>query len=30
MNFHKLNEGGVRNDAGVLIQIKHPDYLGVS
>ena len=27
MGFYKLNEGGVSNDEGVLIQIKHPDYL---
>lgn len=27
MSFYKLNEGGVSNDEGVLIQIKHPEYL---
>lgn len=27
MSFQKVNEGGARNDAGVVIQIKHPEYL---
>ncbi len=27
MSFYKVNEGGARNDAGVVIQIKHPEYL---
>ena len=27
MSFHKVNEGGARSDTGVVIQIKHPDYL---
>lgn len=27
MSFHKVNEGGARSDAGVVVQIKHPEYL---
>lgn len=27
MSFHKINEGGARSDAGVVVQIKHPEYL---
>ena len=27
MEFYKINEGGVRRDDGVNIQIKHHDYL---
>lgn len=27
MSFQKVNEGGARNDSGVVIQIKHPEYL---
>ncbi len=27
MSFQKVNEGGARNDFGVVVQIKHPEYL---
>ncbi|WP_085717715.1 hypothetical protein [Pseudomonas sp. B28(2017)] len=27
MKFYKLNEGGAKRDDGVVVQIKHPDYL---
>ena len=27
MKFYKVNEGGARRDDGVVVQIKHADYL---
>lgn len=30
MSFHKVNEGGACSDAGVVVQIKHPEYLEYS
>jgi len=27
MNFRKINEGGAQRDDGVIVQIKHADYL---
>ena len=27
MKFYKVNEGGVHSDNGIIVQIKHADYL---
>lgn len=30
MRFYKLNEGGAQRDDGIVVQIKHADYLEYS
>lgn len=30
MKFLKINEGGARSDTGIVVQIKHADYLEYS